>query len=80
MIRLFFKKQKPIKFGRWGYSMVTSNVDFANTDHCGICNLNSIEKHFKVKGNDIKEFANKINKENEEWKKIEKSFIELMMI
>ena len=75
MIRLFFKKQKPIKLGRWGYSMVTSNVDFANTDHCGICNLNSIEKHFKVKGNDIKEFANKINKEKmKNGKKIEKKF------
>ena len=35
MIRLFFKKQKPIKLGRWGYSMAQTNIDFANTDHCG---------------------------------------------
>ena len=74
MIRLFFKKQKPLLLGRWGYSMIRTNVDFANTDHCGTCNLSLIEKHFKVKGNDIKELANKINKENEEWKKNRKKF------
>ena len=74
MIRLLFKKQKPLLLGRWGYSMIQTNIDFANTDHCGTCNLSSIEKHFKVKGNDIKEFANKINKENEEWKKNRKKF------
>tara|TARA_B100001142_G_scaffold70039_1_gene70284 strand:+ start:1314 stop:1604 length:291 start_codon:yes stop_codon:yes gene_type:complete len=74
MIRLLFKKQKPLLLGRWGYSMTQKNIDFANTDHCGTCNLNSIEQHFTVKGNDVKEIANKINKENEEWKKNRKKF------
>ena len=74
MIRLLFKKQKPLLLGRWGYSMIQTNIDFANTDNCGTCNLSSIEKHFKVKGNDVKSLANKIKKENEEWKKNRKKF------
>ena len=52
MLRLLFKRTKPVRLGRWNYSHAERKIDLANVDHCGTCELtseNKIKRHFEKK-------------------------------
>ena len=71
MLRVLFKRTKPIKLGRWNYHNSERKTDLANIDHCGTCDLKiskPIESHFKKKAIIVKSAACDINKANKEWR------------
>lgn len=71
MLRLIFKRTKPIRLGRWNYSNAERKIDLANVDHCGTCDLktaNKIENYFEKKAIIVKSTTRDINKANKEWR------------
>jgi len=71
MLRLLFKRTKPISLGRWNYSHAERKIDLANIDHCGTCDLkppNKITNHFEKKAVVIKLKAREINEANKKWR------------
>lgn len=71
MLRLLFKRTKPVRLGRWNYSHAERKIDLANVDHCGTCDLkphNKIKDHFEKKEIIVKLAACEINEANKKWR------------
>jgi len=55
MIRLFFKKQKPLPLGRWQTNVekaiMERKADLANCDSCGTCDVP--KKHYNTKDDSL---------------------------
>jgi hypothetical protein len=72
MLRLIFKRSNPIRLGRWNYHNSERKIDLANIDHCGTCDLktlNPIDAHFERKAIIVKLAACEINEANKKWRK-----------
>ena len=62
MFKTLFKKQKPVKLGRWGhhnFNEIVKKIDMANCDSCGSCGKrNDTEINDSKKNNNTAKFIN----------------------